>query len=133
MPAIREMHFKRPMLIGFAGFIVSLLILVNIPEKNYFLLLVSTLIEACSYATVSPQVDRMVAVSIDAQERARILAIIYMVVIIFTTPFGWIAGALSQINRVLPFLVNIGLFAGGGLLAYLAARIPPPEPTRLCE
>ncbi len=129
MPAIREMHFKRPMLFGFAGYIISLLILVNIPEKNYFLLLVSTLLEACSYATVSPQVDRMVAVSIDPHERARILAIIYMIVVILTTPFGWIAGALSQINRVLPFLINMTFFAIGGLLAFLAARLPPPEPT----
>jgi len=128
MPAIREMHFKRPMLFGFAGYILSLVILVNIPQKNYFLLLVSTLLEACSYATVSPQVDRMAAVSFNAQERARVLAIIYMTVIIFTTPFGWIAGMLSQINRVLPFLVNMGLFAIGGVLAFLSARLPPPEP-----
>jgi len=98
------------------------------PEKNYFLLLVSTLLEACSYATVSPQVNRMMAVTFDAQERARILAIIYMLVIVFTAPFGWIAGALSQINRVLPFLVNMALFATGGLLAFLAARLHPPEP-----
>jgi MFS family permease len=128
MPTIREMHFKRPMLFGFAGYIISLLILVNIPGKNYFLLLVSTLLEACSYATVSPQVDRMVAVSIDPHERARILAIIYMIVVVFTTPFGWIAGALSQINRVLPFLINMTFFATGGLLAFLASRLPPPEP-----
>ena len=129
MPAIREMHFKRPMLFGFAGYILSLVILVNIPEKNYFLLLVSTLLEASSYATVSPQVDRMIAVSLDAKERARIMAIIYMIVIVFTTPFGWIAGALSQINRVLPFLVNIAFFAAGGLLAYLAARVPSSSTT----
>jgi hypothetical protein len=66
----------------------------------------------------------MIAVSLDAKERARIMAIIYMIVIVFTTPFGWIAGELSQINRVLPFLVNIVFFAAGGLLAYLAARVP---------
>ena len=129
MPAIREMHFKRPMLFGFAGYILSLIILVNIPEKNYFLLLVSTLLEASSYATVSPQVDRMIAVSLDAKERARIMAIIYMIVIVFTTPFGWIAGVLSQTNRVLPFLVNIAFFAAGGLLAYLAARVPSSSTT----
>jgi hypothetical protein len=130
MPAIREMHFKRPLLFGFAGYIVSLLILVNIPEKNYFWLLISTLIEACSYATVSPQVDRLVAVSLDAEERARVMAIVYMTVIIFTIPFGWIAGELSHINRVLPFIVNIGFFAIGGVLAFLAARLPPAKPLR---
>jgi MFS family permease len=126
MPVIREMHFKRPMLFGFAGYILSLVILITIPEKNYFLLLVSIVLEACSYATVSPQVDRMVAVSLDAKERARIMAIIYMIVIVFTTPFGWLGGVLSQVNRVLPFLVNIVFFAAGGLLAYLAARVPAP-------
>ena len=129
MPVIREMHFKRPMLFGFSGYILSLVILVTIPEKNYFLLLVSILLEACSYATVSPQVDRMVAVSLDAKERARIMAIIYMIVIVFTTPFGWLGGVLSQINRVLPFLVNIAFFAAGGLLAYLAARVPSSSNT----
>jgi MFS family permease len=127
MPVIREMQFKRPMLFGFAGYILSLIILVNIPEKNYFLLLISTLLEACSYATVAPQVDRMIAVSLDAKERARIMAIIYMIVIVFTTPFGWIAGALSQVNRVLPFLMNIAFFAAGSLLAYLAAKVPSQE------
>jgi DHA1 family tetracycline resistance protein-like MFS transporter len=128
MPAIREMHFKRPMLFGFAGYIASLVLLISIPERSYFLLLVSTLLEACSYATVSPQVDRMMAVSLDKQERARILAIIYMIVILLTTPFGWIGGALSEINRLLPFVLNIFFFACGGILAYLAARLPSPTP-----
>jgi DHA1 family tetracycline resistance protein-like MFS transporter len=124
MPAIREMHFKRPMLVGFVGYLISLVILVTIHEKSYFLLLISTLLEACSYATVAPQVDRLVVVSLDAKERARIMSIMYVIVIAFTTPFGWIAGALSQANRVLPFLLNIGFFAIGMALTFLAARVP---------
>jgi hypothetical protein len=84
--------------------------------------MVSTFIEACSYATVSTQVDRMIAVTIDAQERARIMGLLFLTVIIITTPFGWIAGQLSMLNRILPFALDICLYAIGATLVFLAAR-----------
>jgi hypothetical protein len=62
-------------------------------------------------------------VTVDPKERARILAIIYVIVILFTTPFGWIAGGLSEVNRALPFMLNIVLFAVGGGLVYMAGRV----------
>jgi uncharacterized integral membrane protein len=39
-----------------------------------------------------------------------------------TSPFGWIAGLLSQANRSLPFILNIVLFAVGGILVFVATR-----------
>lgn len=130
MPIIREMHFRNPMLVGFGGFAISQLILITIPEKSYFLLLISTFIEACCLATLGTQVDRMIVVTVNAQERARIMAFLYVAVILFTSPFGWIAGVLSEINRNLPFILNLGLFATGALLVYLAAqhKTDSPEP-----
>lgn len=122
MGRIKEMNFRNPMMIGFAGLALNALILISAPERSYLLLLVSTFIEACSYATVSTQIDRMIVVTVEAQERARIMGLLFLVVIIFTTPLGWIAGQLSEINRVLPFMVNIGLFSVGALLVFLAAR-----------
>jgi len=122
MPSIREMKFRNPMVVGFIALAVSQVILIVIPEKSYMLLLVSTLIEACSYATVSIQIDRMTVVNVDAQERARIMALLTLTVIAFTTPFGWIAGKLSEINRVLPFIVNISLYLIGAVMVLLAAR-----------
>jgi len=82
--------------LGLAGYIVSQLILIASPVKGYLPLLISTLIEAVSFATVSTLLDKMVVVTVDPKERARILAIIYVIVILFTTPFGWIAGRLSR-------------------------------------
>lgn len=122
MPSIREMKFRNPMVVGFIALAVSQVILIVIPEKSYMLLLVSTLIEACSYATVSIQIDRMTVVNVDAQERARIMAMLTLTVIAFTTPFGWIAGKLSEISRVLPFIVNISLYLIGAVMVLLAAR-----------
>ena len=127
VPRIGRMPFRNPMLVGFAGFALSQLILIAIPEKNYLLLLVSTFLEAGSLATVSPLMDRMVVVTVDARERARIMAIIYVIVILITSPFGWIAGVLSDANRILPFVLNAGLFSVGGLLTVMAARTSPQD------
>jgi len=123
MPKIRQMNFRNPMLIGLVGYVISQLILITSPAKSYLILLASTVIEAMSYATVSTLLDKMVVVTVDAKERARILAILYVIMILFTTPFGWIAGNLSEINRVLPFVMNIVFFCIGGVLIFIAARV----------
>ena len=117
------MHFKRPMLIGFVGFIISQFMLIIMPERSYVLLFISTVLDACSIALVNPQVDSMIVWSVDPAERARIMAILYMGMISLTSPFGWIAGELSQMNRALPFVLNVFLFIIGGGLVLLASRI----------
>jgi Na+/melibiose symporter-like transporter len=127
MPHINRQHFKFPLLIGFLGYIASQLILVTAPAQNYILLVLSVLLEACSYATVSPLVDRLTVVTIDPEERARILSIIFVVVILLSSPFGWIAGTLSGINKSLPFFLNIGLFTLGAVLTYAAGQVSLKE------
>ena len=128
MPQINKQHFKLPMVIGFLGFVVSQVILVIAPVQGYSLLSLSVFLEACSYAVVSPLVDRMTALTIEPKERARILSIIFVGVILFSSPFGWIAGTLSGINKDLPFLLNIALFIVGAILAYVAGQFSLKEP-----
>ena len=128
MPYINKQHFKLPMFIGFLGFVFSQLILVTAPVQGYSLLLLSVLLEACSFAVVSPLVDRMTVLTIEPKERARILSIIFVGVILLSSPFGWIAGTLSGINKDLPFLLNIALFIMGAILAYMAGQISLKEP-----
>jgi Na+/melibiose symporter-like transporter len=122
IPRMRRLHFKIPMVLGFAGFVLSQMLLITIPEKGYALLLVSILLEACSTAVVSPLVDQMTVRTVDPKERARIQSILYVGIILLTSPFGWIAGLLSEANKNLPFILNISLFAAGGLLAYIAGE-----------
>jgi MFS family permease len=121
-PRIAKLPFRIPVIAGMLSFIASQLVLISLPEKSYALLLVSTLLEACAVATINPQLDRMAVLNVDPQERARIMAILYVTIITLTSPFGWIAGELSSISRVLPFVLNIALFAAGAVLAYLAGR-----------
>ena len=122
IPRMRRLHFKVPLVLGFGGFVLSQALLISIPEQGYGLLLVSILLEACSMATVSPLVDQMIVRTVDPQERARIQSILYVGVILLTSPFGWIAGSLSEANKNLPFILNICLFVAGGLLAFLAGE-----------
>lgn len=121
MPHISGRMFKQPMLVGLCTFILSQVLLVTMPERSVPLLLLSVVLEACSVALVNPFMDSLVARMIDPAERARIQAILAVVVISLNSPFGWIAGKLSEMNRILPFVLNIGLFIIGIVLISLAA------------
>lgn len=123
MPRISKLHFKFPMLVGFLGYVASHIVLVTSPSGNYGFLIFSVFLEACSVAVVSPLVDQMVVITVEAKERARIQSILYVIVILFTSPFGWIAGNLSAMNKNLPFYLNIILFVIGTILAYFAGRM----------
>ncbi len=123
MPRVRSMRFRNPMLVGYALFIAGQLLLINVPEKNYWLLLVSVLLETCAVPLTGTLMDKMVVITVDPAERARILAILYVIVIVFTSPFGWIAGQLSAHDRTFPFILNLVVLSVGACLVLLAARV----------
>ena len=122
MPRLRYMDVRKPMLWGIVGLIISQVILITVSAGDYLLLIVSTVIEAFSTPAATTLLDKLTVISVDAKERARIMAILYVIVIVFTSPFGWIAGLMSQANRSLPFALNIALFAASGALVWLASR-----------
>jgi hypothetical protein len=120
MPRLNKMHFRAPMVVGFLGFAASQVVLITAPDLGYPSLIMSVFLEACSFAAVGPFVDRLTVLAISAKERARILSIVYVGIILFTSPFGWIAGTLSEVDKAWPFVLNIVLFAMGAILAYMA-------------
>ena len=127
MPRLNKMNFKVPMVVGFLGFVASQVVLVTSPERGYPSLILSVFLEACSFAAVSPLVDRMTVLTIRAEERARILSIVSVGIILLTAPFGWIAGTFSGIDKNLPFILNILLFGAGAALAWVAGSRKRPE------
>lgn len=129
MPRLNKLHFKLPMSIGFLGFVLSQIILITSPQQNYVFPAVNVLMEACCFAAVSPLVDKMVVLTIDARERARIQSILAVIIILITSPFGWIAGNLSELDKALPFVLNIALFGIGAVLAYIAGNASQKTPT----
>jgi Na+/melibiose symporter-like transporter len=122
MPRLRYMDVRKPMMVGLAGLIISQVILVSVPPGDYLMLMVATVLEAFSTPAAMTLLDKLTAITVAPKERARIMAILYVAVIIFTSPFGWIAGLLSQANRSLPFILNMALFGLSILLSFLASR-----------
>ena len=122
MPRLRGVEERNPMILGFLGLILSHVILISVPPGNYWLLLIATVIEACSMPLANTLLQKLIVVNVEAEERARIMAILHMGVILFTSPFGWIAGRMSEANRSLPFVLSIALFGLGALLTYLVAQ-----------
>ncbi len=120
MPRLNKLHFKIPMVVGFFGYVASQVMLITAPERGFPMLILSVFLEACSFAAVNPLVDQLTVLTVDAKERARIQSILYVGIILLTTPFGWIAGNLSAMNKDLPFILNIALFVVGAGLAYVA-------------
>jgi len=116
------LHFRLPLWTGFGAFFISQLLLVVMTPRAIPLLVLSVVLEAVASALVSPMTESMLALSLESAERARVSAMVYVALIILISPFGWIAGQLSAIDRGLPFALNMGLFAVGALLVWIIGR-----------
>jgi len=126
LPRLWSKRFMIPMLIGIGCYIGGQVLLVSLPSDvplagAIAILAATAMLEACAAALVGPVTDSLIVASVDPSERARIMSILYVIIIVLTTPFGWIAGQLSSINRTFPFMLNISLYAIGALLVILAA------------
>ena len=115
-------RFRIPLWAGFAAFLISQLLLVVMPPQAVFLLIVSVVLEAVASALVSPMTESLLALSMESKERARVSAMVYLALIILISPFGWIAGQLSALDRSLPFALNTSLFAIGLILVWFIGR-----------
>jgi len=125
---IGALRFKRPLIIGFSLFAISQILLIATPDKGYLILTLSIILEACSISLISPLLDSMQVVLVDPQERARIMAILYVIVVACTSPFGWIAGILSGMDRRFPFFLNIFLLIIGILLTLFQSVLSTRDP-----
>lgn len=124
-PRLRNLlHFRLPMWVGFAGYFASQALLVFMPAHSVALLIISVILEGAAASLVSPMTESLLAVAMETKERARISAVVYATLILFTSPFGWIAGQLSAVNRSLPFVMNMGLFVIGAILVWVINRNP---------
>lgn len=123
-------RFRLPLWTGFIAFFISQLILVFMSPRAIALLILSVLLEAVASALVNPMTESLLSLALETKERARISAMVYVALIVLISPFGWIAGQLSAIDRALPFTLNMVLFALGALFVWVIGRpgILQPRP-----
>jgi len=115
-------RFRLPLWMGFIAFFISQLLLVIMPPRAILLLVTSVTLEAVAAAIVNHMTESLLALSMESAERARVSAIVYVALIVLISPFGWIAGQLSAIDRSLPFALNMVLFAIGIMLVWFIGR-----------
>ncbi len=122
-PRLTNPHrFRLPLWTGFGIFFISQLLLVVMAPRAIPLLVASVVLEAVASALVSPMTESLLALSLESAERARVSAMVYVALIVLISPFGWIAGQLSAIDRALPFALNMGLFVVGAILVWLIGK-----------
>ena len=114
-----------PLAGGFISAIVSALLLISVPGAGltgYVVLGVSLLLESLGYSVLSTMRESLVATSVNPDDRSRIMALLQTSVMLVSMPFGYIAGLLSDLNRALPFVLNMVLLLLGLLAAVVFFR-----------
>jgi len=113
---IRQTRLKWPMYGGFICYMISCILLISITGTGvlgYLMLTLSIFFEALGASVLSTLRESLVAIHADPDERSGILALLQTTVMLASVPFGYIGGLLSDISRILPFVLNIGLMLLG--------------------
>jgi MFS family permease len=125
IPRLTRGVLKKPLLLGFAGYFVGQCLLMLVPVEGmlkYPLLCLSLVFDGFGLGILSMLSESLIALHVNPDERARIMAIRYMFIMLTTAPFGWIGGFLSDISRNLPFVLNLFLLAAGILVTCIHYR-----------
>ncbi len=122
---IRQSKLKWPLYGGFLCSIIGSILLIIITDAGvvgYIILSVSLIFDALGVAVLSTLRESLVAIHVDPDERSVILALLQTTVMLVSVPFGYIGGLLSDISRILPFVLCIGLLFIGIMVTALYFR-----------
>ena len=113
---------KLPILTGFLCYFIGQIILILSPVDGavkYIMLFTALIFDGFGLGSLMMLARTLVALNVNPQERARVQAILHMIVMTVTSPFGWIAGILSGFSRNFPFVLNLCLLAFGFIITVI--------------
>lgn len=125
---MNQSKLKLPLYGGFISSIIGFLLLISIDNTGvwgYVILSASLLFEALGSSILHTLRESLVAIHVDPAERSGIMAILQTIVMLLSVPFGYIGGVLSDISRVLPFILSIGILLLGIMATALYYRRKP--------
>ncbi|MDR0444135.1 MAG: MFS transporter [Treponema sp.] len=134
MPKLTGGLLKIPLVLGFACYFVGQGLLILVPVDGmvkYPLLCLSLVFDGFGFGALSMLAESLIALHVNPDERARIMAIQHMLIMMATAPFGWIAGILSDVSRNLPFVLNLFMIAVGVLITFIYYRKNPDHSAEL--
>jgi hypothetical protein len=121
-PHLTKGLLKMPLLVGFACYLTGQAILILAPVEGpvkYVMLCVSLIFDGFAASYLFMLGKSLVALHIHREERARVQAIMNLIIMGATAPFGWIGGMLSGFSRNLPFVLNICLIIIGICVTFI--------------
>lgn len=110
MPSINESQVNRIMVWGFVISVLSNVILVVAPKGDLIILSISTIVAAIGTMMTYPYLETAVANAIDDDNRAKIFALLQVLILIVISPSGVIGGWAYGIDPRIPFLLVAGAF-----------------------
>ena len=122
IPRFTKGILKVPLVLGFAAYFIGQSILIMVPVEGmlkYPLLCLSLVFDGFGVGILYMLSESLVSLHINPEERARIMAIRFMLIMISIAPFGWIGGFLSDISRNLPFVLNLFLLTVGLIVTFV--------------
>ena len=122
IPRITKGILKIPLVLGFAGYLAGQSILIIVPADGMIkipLLCLSLVFDSFGLGILGTLSESLIALHVNPDERARIMALRFMFIMTAVAPFGWFAGFLSDMSRNLPFVLNLILLAAGIVITFL--------------
>lgn len=122
-PHIRAQAVRRPLMSGLGLQFLGLMVLILcLPFLSIWAVVLSAVCDALALAILGPLTESMMAVAIPTAIRARSNSLITAMIMLIGMPVGWIAGWLSQQNRMLPLVLNLVLLAAEAVMAWIISR-----------
>jgi len=107
------------MLVGLGLYICGFTLLVLSPPETIFMLVIFTIFDACAAGLFLPRRDALLIQNVNPGERARIMSLLIVIMLGVSSPFGFVIGIISGINRQIPFIICVGLFFLMGIIVYM--------------
>ena len=126
-PFFHGSRFKAPLSLGFLILAAANVLLILCPAQNFLILILSTILDALALAFIKPWVDTLVFKAVEDEDRAGIMAVINLLTVLLSTPFGWLGGQLASMNPAYPFIMVILISLGAMGLILSIRRIDTEE------
>lgn len=117
IPRFKEEFSVNYMIIGFGISMSANIILILLPPKNILGVIIATMLSASGNIIANPYLESSVANLISDENRAKSLAILTVILLVFISPAGIIGGLTYSINPKIPFvLITLAFLINEGLL-----------------
>lgn len=104
---INEKSHKTVMSLGLVIYAIAFACPILFQNFSWVGAILYILFEAVGHAFVYPRKESLLFLYVDKTERSRVYAMLHMIALAITSPFGTIIGYLSDMDRLYPFLFSI--------------------------